>query len=460
MSVIYTPPPTVRQFMLSDARKRVISGCVGSGKSVGCVMEVVHRASQQAPSLTDGVRRSRALVIRNTYKELNSTTIKTFHDWLKPGIAGTWHKTDKLFTLQFSDVECEVMFLALDTPDDVAKLLSLEATFAWLNECREIHQEIVEGLQKRVGRYPPARDGGATWWGIWGDTNPPIMDSWWYKQMEHIDGPSGWDVYRQPGGRTPQAENVENLPADYYSTEGFSEEYIRVYIDGQYGRSLGGRPVFEGSFVPEYHIATSPLSPYRSQKHNIIIGLDLGLTPAAVIGQHTPMGGVSILREIATFDMGLKRFVQTKLKPMLHTEFPGMPYSVVIDPAGRQRAQTDEKTAFDILRAEGIHAVPARSNDHTSRIAAVETWLTRQADGRAALQIDPSCKMLIQALRSEYKYKDLKDGGYADKPEKNQFSHIAESFEYLCMHLEGAVLPTNMAARARPIKRREGVVWV
>lgn len=446
--------------MLSDERKRVIAGPVGSGKSVGSVMEIVHRASAQAPSPADGVRRTRALVIRNTYKELNSTTIKTFHDWLKPGIAGTWHKTDKLFTLQFDNVECEVMFLALDTPDDVAKLLSLEATFAWLNECREIHQEIVEGLQKRVGRYPSTRDGGATWWGIWGDTNPPIMDSWWYKQMEHIDGPSGWDVYKQPGGRTPQAENVENLPVDYYSTEGFSEEYIRVYVDGQYGRSLGGRPVFEGSFVPEYHIAASPLSPYRSQKHNIIIGLDLGLTPAAVIGQHTPMGGVSVLREIATFDMGLKRFVQTRLKPMLHTEFPGMPYSVVVDPAGRQRAQTDEKTAFDILRAEGIHAVPARSNDHTARISAVETWLTRQADGKPAMQIDPSCKMLIQALRSEYKYKDLKDGGHAEKPEKNQFSHIAESFEYFCMHLEGAILPTNMGIRARPIVRREGVVWV
>lgn len=445
---------------MSDSRKRILMGPVGSGKSTGCIMEVVHRAKRQAPSTTDGVRRSRALIIRNTYKELNSTTIRTFHDWLKPGQAGVWHKTDKLFTLQFDDVECEVMFLALDTPDDVAKLLSLESTFAWLNECREIHQEIAEGLQKRIGRYPSTKDGGASWWGIWGDTNPPVMDSWWYNQMENIDGDSNWEVFKQPGGRSPQAENLENLREDYYSTEGFSEDYIRVYIDGQYGRSMGGRPVFEASFTPESHIAAAPLSAVRSQSHNLIVGMDLGLTPAAVIGQHTPMGGVSVLCELATFDMGLKRFVQTKLKPLLHTRFPGMPYSVVIDPAGRQRAQTDEKTAFDILRAEGIHAVPARSNDHTARISAVETWLCRQADGKAVMQIDPSCRMLIQALRSEYKYKLTKDGGYADTPDKNQWSHIAEAFEYFCMHLEGAVMPVNSAFRARKVVKREGVVWI
>lgn len=456
----YTPPPTVRRFMLSDSRKRVLTGPVGSGKSVGCVMEIVHRAARQAPSPTDGMRRTRALVIRNTYKELNSTTIKTFLDWLKPDIAGTWHKTDKLFTLRFDDVECEVVFLALDTPDDVAKLLSLEASFAWLNECREIHQEIVEGLQKRVGRYPATKDGGCTWYGVWGDTNPPVMDSWWYRTMEHVDGPSGWEVFKQPGGRSPQAENVENLPPDYYSTEGFSDDYIRVYIDGQYGRSMGGRPVFEASFVPEYHIASGPLHMIRSQNHPLIVGLDLGLTPAAVIGQNTPTGAVSILRELTEFNMGLRRFVQTRLKPLLHTEFRGQPYSLVIDPAGRQRAQTDEKTAFDILKAENMHAVPARANDHTARIGAVESLLSRQTDGKAAVQIDPSCSMLIQALRSEYKFKDLRNGGYAETPEKNQWSHVAEAFEYFCMHIESGSGPLNHQPRARKVVKREGVVWV
>ena len=54
---------------------------------------------------------------------------------------------------------------------------------------------------------------------------------------------NGWDVCKQPSGRSPYAENIDNLPEGYYDTQGRSEEYIRVYIDGEYGLSSAGMPV-------------------------------------------------------------------------------------------------------------------------------------------------------------------------------------------------------------------------
>ena len=122
-------------------------------------------------------------------------------------------------------------------------------------------------MSKRIGRYPSAKDGGPSWFGMWGDTNPPTMDTWWYYQMEKLDpkdgvseNDNGWDVFKQPSGRSALAENVENLPDGYYDTQGRSEEYVRVFIDGEYGLSSAGQPVYK-YFRPDYHMATSTLSP-------------------------------------------------------------------------------------------------------------------------------------------------------------------------------------------------------
>jgi hypothetical protein len=41
-------------------------------------------------------------------------------------------------------LELEVLFLALDRPDDVKKLKSLELTGAWLNEASELEQAVLD----------------------------------------------------------------------------------------------------------------------------------------------------------------------------------------------------------------------------------------------------------------------------------------------------------------------------
>ena len=82
-------------------------------------------------------------------------------------------RTTKTYFFKVGDVECEIMFRALDDSDDVANLNSLELTFAWFNECRDINPDIVDAMSKRIGRFPSAKDGGPSWFGMWGDTNPP-----------------------------------------------------------------------------------------------------------------------------------------------------------------------------------------------------------------------------------------------------------------------------------------------
>ncbi len=425
--------------MHSNRRMRVLMGPVGSGKSVTCSFEVVRRATMQKPD-AQGRRRSRAAIVRETARQLQDTTIKTFLDWFPPGQCGEYMRTTKTYFFRVGDVECEIMFRALDDADDVANLNSLELTFAWFNECRDIHPDIVDAMSKRIGRFPSAKDGGPTWFGMWGDTNPPTMDTWWYYQMEKlspVDGVSlnenGWDVFKQPSGRSPYAENLENLPDGYYDTQGRSDEYVRVYIDGEYGLSLAGTPVYK-YFKPDYHMAKAPLRAITNGVRPIVVGMDLGLTPAAAIGQQDPRGRALILAEAVSFDMGIQRFVRTVLKPLLFERFPGAPVLIVTDPAGVQRAQTDERSAVDIIKAEGFRVISARTNSISARVNAVDDFLMRQVDGDPAFLMDPSCTQLKAAMMGGYRYKNRGDGGI----DKNKHSHIAEALQYLMLHIGNA----------------------
>lgn len=430
-----------------------------SGKSVGCSFEVVRRASMQEPN-AQGVRKTRFAIVRETVRQLQDTTIKTFLDWFPPGVCGDYMRTTKTYYFKVGDVESEIMFRALDDADDVANLNSLELTGAWFNECRDIHPDIVDAMSKRIGRYPSPKDGGPTWHGMWGDTNPPTMDTWWYYQLEHLspkDGVSpndnGWHVFKQPSGRGPYAENVENLPEGYYDTQGRSEEYIRVYIDGEYGLSLAGMPVYK-YFKPDYHMAKETLRPISNGVRPLIVGMDLGLTPAAVLGQQDPRGRALVLAECVSSDMGAQRFLRTMLKPLLNERFAGMPVLIVVDPAGTQRAQTDERSVVDIVRAEGFKVIPARTNTISARVNAVDDYLMRQVDGDPAFLVDPSCTRLKAAMMGGYRYKPRGDGDI----DKNKHSHVAEALQYLMLHI-AAVSGDTMRSVRREVRPVAAVGW-
>ena len=72
----YKPDGDVlKSFMKDDTFFRGIRGPVGSGKSVGCCVEVFRRALAQQKN-DEGIRRSRWAIIRNTNPQLRTTTIK------------------------------------------------------------------------------------------------------------------------------------------------------------------------------------------------------------------------------------------------------------------------------------------------------------------------------------------------------------------------------------------------
>lgn len=222
--------PTVYDYVMSDAFVSGIVGPVGSGKSVGSCLKIMRHASEY-PISTEGYRRSRGGVIRNTYPELRSTTLKTWEDiftgYRAPPVIQSapirhhlkihpfgfqWINKHKGLYEGKPGLDLEVWFLALDKPRDVAHLKSLELSFAWINEGSEVSDAIIDMLTARVGRFPKRNSMpfGEPWSGIFYDTNAGDETVWTERyeaetppeiKVELEDGSefvADWAFFRQP----------------------------------------------------------------------------------------------------------------------------------------------------------------------------------------------------------------------------------------------------------------------
>lgn len=436
----YSDVPTLKRFALCNDRVRMAMGPFGSGKSSACVMEIIRRAHEQKMG-PDGIRRSRWAVVRNSYGQLKDTTIKTFHDWFPPSLFGEYRVTDHMYIItRFPGVHLEVLFRALDRPDQVSNLLSLELTGAWFNEVREIPRTIIEAMDGRIGRYPSSRDGGPSWYGIIMDTNPPDEDSYLYKMFERVR-PENWSIFKQPSGLSVHAENTKHLAKNYYKNlvQGKDEMYKRIYVDGQYGYIVSGKPVF-ASFVDNIHVARHPIEPEKGL--DVLVGFDFGLQPACLIGQITPLGQLRIIDELVSDGMGLRQFCENQLLPLLRRKYFGMSVMGFGDPSGSSRAPTDESTCFEVLQGVEVglrNIVPAPTNAILPRIGAVESFLNKMYAGEPGFILSPSCHFMRKAFNGGYHYeKDPKSLGeeFKPMPAKNFSSHISDALQYLCMYIE------------------------
>lgn len=262
MDINYKAEPTIRSFHKSNAFVRGLRGSIGSGKSVGCCMEILLKSINQ--TAFEGKRKSKWGIVRGTYGELRTTTISTWLDWFDSVTKISYgHPIQGVMTFPLKDgtvVECELIFLALDHPKDVKKLKSLEFTGIWFNEASEIDYTHVSMGTGRVNRYPSKSMGGFNWSGVIMDTNSPDEANWWYKMAE-TEKPSDWEFFDQPPAlinigttkepefiENPEAENIKNhvIGIDYYFKQiaGKPIEWVNVFILNKYGSSDPGSYVY------------------------------------------------------------------------------------------------------------------------------------------------------------------------------------------------------------------------
>jgi hypothetical protein len=453
MTKTYEASPTVATLLQTYDQYKVscLLGPIGGGKSVGVIMTLLSIMNNQRPD-PRGRRRTRFAVVRNTRQQLLDSVQKTIFDWFPPnGSSVVWKVVDMTLVINYSlddgtTVYSEWVLRSLDNEDDSRKLLSTEFTASWLSEFREIPFELLTDLRSRMGRFPSMADNGPTWNGVIAESNMPVEGSAWHQLME-VDRPSWLQVLKQPPAAipdpaiqdgwmvNPMAENLKWLSKDYYAAllEGTTLYWKQAMLLCQYPASLDGRAVFAQTFKRDRHVSPIALKTWNMGELSptLLIGVDQGRNPAALICQSQPTGALWVFRELIGTNMGMDRFVDEVLRPALAGKmFAGIPALVVIDPAGLAKAQTSDISPADVLKQKGFKVIPAPTNDPTRRIDAVERLLGRN-DG---LLIDPDCIELIRGLSSEYRFKKKKNGELEDRPEKKHpVSDLQDSLQYAAL---------------------------
>lgn len=488
----YQSSPVLWDFLLCDNFVSGILGPLGSGKSVGCCAKIMRKACDQKPD-RDNIRRTRWLAVRNTYVELRATTIKTWLEVFPEANCGpiryshpiTHHIKIPAHGRKQPGLDCEVIFMALDKPQDIKKLKSLDLTGAWVNEACEVPIDIIDMLTGRVGRFPSAVDIPATWAGIMLDTNATDDQNWYFKASESDETPPldldpelfggldidlAWRFFRQPpavleleedGNRyrvkeagypgaevppnhvipsagkfwcmNPKAENIANLRPGYYIQQISKKrlEWIQRFLQAKYVYFVEGKP-----WVPEY--SDSVMS--RDLKWNkglpLIGGIDCGsgtLSPAAAIGQRGTYGDWRVLKELSLFDIGIDRF-SVALHAMLSRDFGTAPMKprFWLDPAAKTKDEVYEIAVEDHLRTRNFDVQLAPTNDPDSIREAFSAACTRMFNIEGNIfpgfLVDRSCTMLRAGLAGKWYRKQIqtKAERYTERPEKNDWSHVCD----------------------------------
>lgn len=472
----YQASRTGARFHASGAYVRGLMGPIGGGKSVTCVKELFRRARHQLPG-PDGWRRTRWAIVRQTYPELKSTTIKTFQEWIPDAIAPIRWDVPITARMVLADekVDAEFIFIAVERPDDAKKLLSLELTGAWVNEAREMSKKVIDDLIGRLERYPALKDGGPTWSGLLMDTNPPDTDHWWYRLAE-VDMPKGWEFFRQPGALirlpggeyvpNPLAENITHLSGGYEQyqrkIQGKTEEWIKVYVLGEYGSSHDGKPVYT-EYRDSVHCAGDPIEPMRGLP--LYLGWDYGRTPALAICQLTPTGQFRVLEELVVDSdgpgMGIRQFTREVARPHLLANYPDMQWISRGDPSGVAKDGSDH-SCFDIQGEEGIPTLPAITNDPTARQDAVRKYMMANVGDEPGFLVSPKAFVIRKGFLGGYKYRRMQVVGeerYRDVPDKNRYSHPHDALQYAALATNESGDKSSVHVKAQPRSAPRAAGW-
>lgn len=425
--------PVAAAYVKTRALVAAIMGPMGSGKTIGSCLRALQAAIWQAPSPRDGKRKLRIAIIRETYPQLMTTTMKSWNEVFPKEVGKFTSETPitHLFDVNFMGypLQIEALFIAIGDKrvEDVVKGLEINAFY--LNEADLSPRELFEGLLMRAaaGRFPSAMDGGpAAWAGGWLDFNAPDTENWTYERFVE-NCPADWKFFKQPSGLAPDAENIRHLAPGYYQQmmRDMPEWQSRRFVRNEFGYSREGRPVYGDDFNDALHVTAEPFGPVSQLP--ILLGIDQGLNPAIVMSQQLPDG------RWITFDEIVGEGITAGILGEMFNERVGRKYQgaqfapAIGDPAGFQRnaaTKDNDPTQFmvEFSRAAKLQARAAPTNAISVRLSAVRNQLRRMVSGRPGYLLSPECRFLRKGFNSGYRFARLgRDGSrdrYAELPDK------------------------------------------
>lgn len=491
--VLNSPGPISDAFLLSRAFIKVIIGPVGSAKTMTALRALQRVATVQKGRLDDrGVlwRKARVGVIRETYPNIEKNTLPSWFDIFPEALGKfTWKApyTHRLQLILDEDADgnaidvCdfEIEFRAIGDRSVEEACRGWQVAAVMVDEADLQPPELLAFLTGRVGR-------GGIDASMMVDPqiilslNAPYMDNWVYglaveknlgqisDELREILGDRELlEVFIQPGGREPDAENLHNLPPGYYQVQAAANvhrpDYVARMIDNKFVPMQHGQPV-NPQFDYRRHVRKLEYDPRRP----LIVGVDQGLFAAAVASQRTIMGQLRTLREAVMFREDGRSLAKigpsaagAMVRTMIAENFPNLHpdnLRIVADPAAwaaidREDAELDWIKAFQ--KALGHRVRKAKTNKAALRNEAIWAAMSEH-DGYL---VDPSCKHLIRGHLGGYHYRkaEVGEGGRETRGHleiaDTIHTHVCDAEQYAAIEGEHVVADIQGKPRRRGVVR-------
>lgn len=390
-------------------------GALGSGKSWALCRAAIGLALTYP--------RMRILLGRHQSTDLRDTTKVTFFELITeleekikeqypPEVresvppVGEMHKADNEFEFGNGSV---ILFRPLDEAEKKYKSLNVAAI--GIDEASEVDTEAVQMLMSRRRQmgYPLL---------LFVVSNPTGYTHWLYKWFVR-DKQQNYFLYQ-----TNTYENQKHLPETYIQelTRKYSLDWIKRYIEGEWGGLTEGVPIYSGMFDPKIHVREGRYF----MGNPVWVGVDFGYASPGVVWAHPDRENrCQIVREWLPKELDTYKLAQGILKRN-GVWFPHATFQYFCGHDGKQRHASSDATGIEILTDNGM--VPSYRFHHLEAgFTVIRNMLKVRDDGTPNLYVDPSAMTCVEAFLGEYKYKPE-----ADKPLKNDIHDpVMDAFRYI-----------------------------
>ena len=226
-------------YCAGDATNAMLFGGSRSGKTFLLTRNVVFRALK-APE-------SRHAIFRFRYNHLKaSVVLDTFPKVMRiafPGVEWSPHHQDGYASLENGS---QVWFAGLDDQDRTEKILGMEFSTLYFNECSQIPVSAVNTAMTRLAQLAEQRienrNPSPLKLRAYYDCNPPPKSHWTYRLFVEKRDPETREPLRNPDDyvafQINPADNVENLSPEYIKTlESLPARMRKRFLEGQFAEA-------------------------------------------------------------------------------------------------------------------------------------------------------------------------------------------------------------------------------
>lgn len=452
----FIPSPTGEEFICAvmmgppgELRLLILEGSRGEGKTSSGVMACLALAERL---LREGRRADlplRVAVVRDTWTNLERTTIESFEELRRKGLALTWKDGHREAVVPYGPADLvHFWFFGLDSRDDADKLQGFSCGVYWLEEVAPaagLASGIpVEALglgvtSVRQARIPPR---------LLVTMNPPDADHWIVRVEEQLAELQIKEVrvarfLIPPGEKSAHFRRLaETVRAgERAAWEGAADEFdayrtrnavvleaigradlVARLVRGERGDVQVGEPVVP-MFNRKTHVAAEPLPTFAHVP--LVLGFDGGASPSCVVLQDlADLAGVNVLGSHTLENASMEQLIRDWLYPFLQRyglmprtlkdpygapRRRGYEFRVIGDPSLQWEGATsraENAAGLVIQELLGIGLEPGPVEWSARREAAhAAFWRAGKKDRPRFIQIDPTENdLLIKALGGRFRY--------------------------------------------------------